>query len=226
MLLVNSIRSVATGLNSLGIEFVFVGGAVVECYATSTVAEQARFTDDIDVVLELAHYGEYAHLQERLIASGFNPDHTSKIICRYQYKGIKVDIMPDDVNVLGFVNAWYKEGIKTSINYRIDESQEIKIFTAPLYLASKVQAYQQRGARDKRLSTDFEDVIYVIENRKELIDEIARSTERVKKYLAGFFKNLMKERDLDEAINAVIGYTTMPARSRSIKDSIERLSQL
>ena len=127
MLLINSIRTIAKGLEPLGEAFVFVGGSVVECYVTSNVAEQARLTDDIDVVLELAHYGKYAALQEKLIHAGFNPDRASKVICRYKYKGITVDIMPDDPGILGFSNRWYKDGIKQSIKYKIDDALNINI---------------------------------------------------------------------------------------------------
>jgi hypothetical protein len=71
MLSIESLRTVAQGLEPLEEEFVFVGGSVVECYVTSSVAEQARPTDDIDVVLELTHYGQYGAFQEKLINAGF-----------------------------------------------------------------------------------------------------------------------------------------------------------
>jgi len=226
MLLVNSIRTIANGLKPLDEKFVFVGGSVVECYVTSSVAEQARPTDDIDVVSELAHYGEYATLQEKLLAAGFNPDHESKVICRYKYKGIIVDIMPDNAGIIGFTNRWYKEGIKNAVLYRIDESLEIRIFSSPFYVASKIQAYLQRGARDKRLSTDFEDIIYVVENRKELIEEVNSSHDPVKEFLVAFFTNLLNEKNTEEAISAVIGYSPLPGRIAYVKNTLIKLSKL
>lgn len=224
MLLADYIKTVAQGLKLIEEEFVFVGGAVAECYVTSNVAEQARPTDDIDVVLELAHYGKYASLQENLIQAGFNPDASSRVICRYTYKGITVDIMPDEPAILGFSNKWYKAGIKESIYYEIDKACSIKIFPAPLYIASKIEAYYQRGAQDKRLSTDFEDIIYVLENRQEFYGELLSTGGDTKAFIKDFAVKLMIERDTQEAVSAVMGYSPLPERINFILDLLKRIS--
>jgi hypothetical protein len=54
MLLKDQIKTVALGLQPIVDEFVFVGRAIVECYVTRSAAEEARQTDDIDIVVELA----------------------------------------------------------------------------------------------------------------------------------------------------------------------------
>lgn len=90
MLLKDQIKTVALGLQPIVDEFVFVGGAIVECYVTRSAAEEARQTDDIDIVVELAHYGKFSALQEKLIAGGFNPDSTSSVICRYRFKLLSI----------------------------------------------------------------------------------------------------------------------------------------
>lgn len=226
MLLIESIRAVAKGLEPLGEGFVFVGGAVVECYVTSSVAEQARPTDDIDVVLELTHYGRYSTLQEKLIYAGFNPDNTSKVICRYKYKGITVDIMPDDPGILGFTNRWYKDGIKNALPYIVDETLAIKIFSSSYYVASKIEAYRHRGIKDKRLSKDFEDIVYVIENRPELLIEVTNDSASVKHYISAFSKDLLSERDTKEAIGAVMGYAPLPQRIDYVRSVLEKLAQI
>lgn len=94
------------------------------------IAEPARLTDDIDVVLELAHYGKYAALQEKLIHAGFSPDRASKVICRYKYKGITVDIMPDDPGILGFklVEKGKEHFIQTNKTLRAKERRPVFFF--------------------------------------------------------------------------------------------------
>jgi hypothetical protein len=225
MFLAESIKTVALGLEPLGEEFVFVGGSVVECYATSITAELPRPTDDIDVVLELAHYGRYSILQEKLISAGFNPDNTSKVICRYQYRGITVDIMPDDPNILGFTNRWYRDGIKNSIQHKVDELLVIRIFSTPFFVASKIEAYKQRGAKDKRLSSDFEDIVYIIENRSELIDEVLNSPSTVREYIVEFCQTILRQQDTLEAIAAVMGYIPSPRRVSYVHSILEKLAQ-
>jgi predicted nucleotidyltransferase len=225
MLLRNQIKTVAEGLKPILNEFVFVGGAVVECYVTTQDAESARQTDDIDVVVGLAHYGSYAALQENLIAAGFNPDIGSKVICRYEYRGIIVDIMPDNASILGFSNRWYNDGIRHAELFPIDDIS-IKILPAPLYLASKIEAYRHRGATDKRLSPDFEDIVYVLENRPEVVDEITASEYKVKQYLSEFMRFLLQERDLNEGIRAVLGYSPLPGRVEYVASIIRSIREI
>lgn len=225
MLLQKQIRTVAKGLRPILSEFLFVGGAVIECYVTAQGAEAARQTDDIDVVVELAHYGSYAALQEKLIAVGFNPDIASKVICRYRYRGIIVDIMPDKPGILGFSNKWYNDGIKLAETFDIDDVT-IKILPAPLYLASKIEAYRNRGAADKRLSSDFEDIVYVLENRPEVIDEITASEYEVKQYLAQFMTSLLQEPDLNEGVRAVLGYSPLPGRVEHVMSIVKTIGEI
>lgn len=223
MLLKEEIKTVALGLRSILDDFVFVGGSIVECYATRPAAEEARQTDDIDVVVEVAHYARYSALQEKLINGGFNPDSTSRVICRYRFKGIIVDIMPDNEAILGFSNRWYTEGLRRSQSFSIDEV-EIKIFPAPLYLASKIEAFNQRGATDMRLSTDFEDIVYVLENRPELPDEIATASQDVRSYIANFMHELLGHPYLNEGVRAVLGYSPLPGRLEHVVSVIAKIA--
>ncbi|MCF8341518.1 MAG: hypothetical protein K9I82_11120 [Chitinophagaceae bacterium] len=56
-----SIKAVANLLNLIKEEFVFVGGATVSLYGDETRGE-ARPTEDVDVIIELAAYTGYAAL--------------------------------------------------------------------------------------------------------------------------------------------------------------------
>ena len=176
--------------------------------------------------LKPLQYGRYSALQEKLIHAGFNPDSTSRVICRHKYKGITVDIMPDDPGILGFTNHWYTDGIKNSFSYRLDETLAIKIFSAPYYVASKIEAYRDRGIKDKRLSTDFEDIVYVIENRQELLEEVTNGSASVKDYIAAFSRDMLSEKDTREAIGAVMGFIPLPQRIDHVKRVLEKLAQI
>ena len=106
------IKAVARTLSELNASVVFVGGATVSLYAGRGAAE-ARPTDDVDVVIELAAYKGFAQLEERLRSVGFVNDTTSKVLCRYTIHGKTVDIMPTHPEVLGFSKRWYPEGFQT-----------------------------------------------------------------------------------------------------------------
>src|SRR5581483_3991158 len=164
------IKAVYHALGSLQGKVVFIGGATVSLYADGQ-AEDARPTDDVDIVVEIWAHKDYAAVEEQLRKMGFVNDVQSGVICRYIVQGIVVDVMPTGENVLNFTNRWYKDGFKQAIEQKIDECR-IKIFQAPYFLATKMEAFLDRGRNDGRTSTDFEDIIFVLENRRSVWQEL------------------------------------------------------
>lgn len=163
------IKIIAEGLADLTREVVFVGGAVAELYADDPAATDIRPTMDVDCVIELATYGSLEEFEERLRKHKFVNDIESGVICRWKYKGETVDIMPDRESILGFTNQWYRPGFKNRIIYRLSDGTDINILPALYYLATKIEAIRGRGGEDLRLSHDFEDFIYVLNNRQDII---------------------------------------------------------
>lgn len=158
------IRTVYQALGELGEQVVFIGGATISLY-TDRSAEEVRPTDDVDVLIEVASYGEYSFIEEKLRQKGFTNDRESHVICRYRVQGIIVDIMPTNEAILGFSNRWYTEGFKHATGYLLNEKQQIHILKAPYFLATKLEAFRGRGENDGRWSTDFEDIVYLLNNR-------------------------------------------------------------
>lgn len=154
------IKAVYNALEELATTVVFVGGATVSLYADRITGE-VRPTDDVDIVVEMMNYHAYSLIEEKLRQKGFVNDTSSGVICRYKIQGIIVDIMPVEENTLGFTNKSYKEGYATANYYKIDNEHTIKIFQAPLFLASKFEAFNSRGRNDGRGSSDFEDIVFI-----------------------------------------------------------------
>jgi hypothetical protein len=88
-------------------------------------------------VVELATYGGYSKLDEKLRVIGFNNDVASRVTCRYIIKGIKVNIMPTNPDGIVFSNQGYPESFATSISYDLDKETKIKIFSLPYFVAIK-----------------------------------------------------------------------------------------
>ncbi len=98
------IQGVYNALGELRDSVAFVGGATVSLYTDRPDQADVRPTDDIDVLIEIGTYGAYTKIQAKLSELNFHPDTASKVICRYKYQGLIVDIMPTDESVLGFSN--------------------------------------------------------------------------------------------------------------------------
>lgn len=161
------VAEVAKALKELKSQMIFVGGAVVSLYADDVAADEIRPTADIDLTINLLNYNNWNHMQERLAELKFFPDIHGHAICSYKYKDIPVDIMPSEDGHFGISNKWYKIGFDALDLVRV-VGEEIQILSAPCYIATKLEAFKSR-ATDYRTSHDFEDVIYVIDNRINIV---------------------------------------------------------
>ena len=202
---ISRIKVVHSVLGELADQVVFVGGATVSLYADRPAGE-TRPTDDVDVLVELLNYKDYSALGKKLRAKGFLNDMESGIICRYKVKGIIVDIMPTEGNILGFTNIWYPEGYSNSINKNLGDGYNVKIFQSPYFIASKLEAFRNRGKNDGRMSSDFEDIVYVFNNRTTVWNEMEESSKDLKRYLYHHIRTLLKKDYFFEWISAHLDF--------------------
>ncbi|QNL51927.1 hypothetical protein H8S90_10290 [Olivibacter sp. SDN3] len=212
------IKAVYNALEELAEEVVFVGGATVSLY-TDRIAEEVRPTDDIDILVELISYQGYADIEEKLRQKGFVNDWESGVICRYKVQGIVVDVMPTSDQILGFSNKWYIPGFSNAIAYTLDEEYIIKIFAPSYFLATKLEAFKNRGHRDGRTSTDFEDIVYFLNNRSSIWEELRNAETELKGYIANSFRDLLNNKYIDEWISVHLEYSEQE-RQYFILDSI------
>jgi predicted nucleotidyltransferase len=211
------IKVLAEALEKLNHNIVFVGGAVVELYCDDPARGESRPTDDVDIVIELLNRGSHAELEEELRKIGFRNDMDSKVICRYKYHDIVVDIMPSDAEILGFTNIWYKEGIKNCTKFDLDNGRSIQIFSICYFLASKLEALKsERHGKDYRFNSDFEDIIYLFDNRMNIKNEIIESEGDIKVYIQTALNALLNRQFIEEEISSNLGYSNIPKRQERI----------
>jgi predicted nucleotidyltransferase len=179
---ITRIKSVYNALGDLKDSVIFVGGATISLYADRE-APQVRETDDVDIVVQITSRSQYALLEQKLRDIGFQNVTTSGFVGRFMVKGIIVDVMPTEESILGFSNKWYAYGFKSAVWYKIDSNHRVKIFTAPVFIATKLEAFKNRGNRDGRTSADFEDIVFVLENRLAIWEEIRNESAEIKSYL-------------------------------------------
>ena len=213
---ITRIKAVYNALGLLKDKVVFVGGATISLYREGNSPE-VRATEDVDVVIEIWQYGNYTALEEQLRSIGFKNDQESGVICRFKYGQTIVDIMPTEGKVLGFSNHWYPEGFKSAINYTIDLQHTIKIFSPPYFLAAKMDAFVDRGHGDGRTSSDFEDIVFLLEHRSAIWQECETAPLEVRTYLKTEFKKLLTNLFLEEWIDAHIDFRSPPSTDYIIK---------
>lgn len=177
------VAQVAQGLQELRDKMVFIGGAVISLYTDDPAAEEIRPTSDIDMTINLANYAEWAKMQERLAELEFYPDPQGQSICSYKFQDIAIDIMPADDSSIGVSNSWYKPGFKYLQQVELEEGTNINILSSPYFLATKLEAFKDRGQNDFYGSHDLEDIIYLLDNRTTIVQEIQAADEEVKEYI-------------------------------------------
>lgn len=212
------LKSVYQSLGELKDKVVFVGGSTVSLYADVPTLD-IRPTDDIDVIIEILNYSHRTELESKLFELGFQSDIESGIVCRYKIKGIVVDVMPTTADSIGFSNIWYPIGFKTAIDFPLDEVR-IKIMNAPLFIATKLEAFKNRG-KDGRTSSDFEDIVYILENRENIWEELSNSLPEVIEYLKEEFRNLSQNPNLFEWIDCHVQFSAAPP-TYSILEEIDK----
>lgn len=118
----------------------------------------------------------------------------------------KDDVMPTGENALGFSNLWYEAGYKTAMVHAIREGYDIRIFQGPYFIASKFEAFNNRGGGDGRFSSDFEDIVFVLNNRTTIWKEMHEADEAVRNYLKSQFEKLLENEYIDEWISSHLEY--------------------
>lgn len=140
----------------------------------------------------------YHTLEAEFLELGFTRDmSTDAPICRWTYRGIQVDLMPTDPCVLGFANRWYALAVQTAENMSLPSGTIIRLISAPAFLATKFEAFTERGKGDLLTSHDLEDIISVIASRAGIVEEVQASAPELQSYLAARCHQLVKHPDLE-----------------------------
>lgn len=212
------VAEVARALKHLKEDVVFVGGAVISLYVDDVAADEIRPTMDVDITLNMASLKDWAHLQEELAVLGFYPNPTGHALCNYLYNNIPVDFMTAHTTPFGPANSWYAIGFEQPWTVKAKE-ELIKVFSAPCFLATKFEAFNHR-ARDFRTSHDLEDIIYILDNRNTIVEEVETADNRIRHFLKNELENMQNKGILEEALLAHLSPDTTGERFLMVKEKI------
>lgn len=219
-----TVRQIAQALGDLNQDVVFVGGAVISLYVTDPGAPEMRPTQDVDLFVEVINQKDLEALRQKLVRRGFTQSPEDEVICRFRFEGIyKIDVMSTKAVGRAPANPWFAPG-KKDVETRIIEDQTIRVLSFPYFLASKFAAFHSRGS-DARTSKDFEDVVYLLDNREEAVSEILKTDAIVKEYLRAEFSEMSKNPSLQEAILSHLEPESQTSRYHRLQDLLTRCIQ-
>lgn len=166
-------------------QLVFVGGCAVDLLLTDPAAAPSRVTYDVDLVAHVEALVGYHALEKQFSRLGFQRDMSQDApICRWRYNNLEVDLMPMVPAVLGFANRWYPLAVQTAQEFALSASMRIRLISGPAFMATKFDAFFDRGRGDLLGSHDLEDIVNVLDGRPELVSEVASATPELRQYLA------------------------------------------
>lgn len=91
--------------------------------------------------------------------------------------------MPLDAQVLGFTNRWYPLALRTASPIALAPDCIITGIAAPAFLATKWEAFSERGVGDPMTSHDLEDIVTLVAGRVELLDEVAAMEREARDFI-------------------------------------------
>lgn len=197
-------------------ELVFVGGCTTGIFVTDPAAGGNRPTKDVDAIVNVTSYAQYAALSDRLRTLGLAEDTSEGApLCRWRQGNLIVDVMPTDAHVLGFSNRWYPMAIDTAQTMDI-AGHHVRIVTPALFLATKLEAFHGRGGDDVFASHDLEDIITVVDGRPQIVDDVRAATREVSAYISTEIGSLLRNPDFIEALAGYLLPDTASQARRSI----------
>lgn len=156
---------------------------------------------------------EYHAVETALKARGFVQDMSVDApICRWRIGTLTVDVMPMEKTVLGFANRWYPLAVATAQPFSLPSGKEIKLIIAPVFVATKLEAFKDRGKGDFLFSHDLGDIIAIVDGRESLLDECKEAAPELKAYLQLKFTELMNNASFRQALS---GHLSPDAASQS-----------
>ncbi len=224
---VAKVELVAGALGELRERLLFVGGCVVDLLLTDTAAAPSRVTYDVDLVAQVAALAGYHQLEKEFVRLGFKRDMSEDApVCRWRFGHLEVDLMPSDVSVLGFANLWYPLAVQTVQLVVLPSGTTIRMIAAPVFLATKFEAFADRGKGDLLGSHDLEDIINVVDGRPEIVGEIALSPIELQRYLAGRCSALLAMPNFMDALQGMVfPDESLAERVQMLSERFKRIAQ-
>lgn len=220
---IEQLQTVALALGDVLPKVTFVGGCTTALLVDEAALFGVRQTDDVDVIVDVATYWDYQKLAANLKTLGFVEDIDGPT-CRWLFRTtsgvIRLDVMPISEEVLGFSNHWYPEAIANSFTKLLDNGVSISIVAPVYFLATKFEAFNGRGNGDY-YSHDLEDIVFVLENRSNILREVLDAASDLKQYLAEQCHQLLNDRFL----NILPGILNDPNAAKGVENALRIIAE-
>lgn len=216
--------AMAQAMGPLCEQVVFVGGCATGLLVDDADLTDLRSTEDVDAIVEVASLAAYHRLAAKLAQRGFRqPMEDNAPPFRWYWSRMQLDLVPLDEKVLGFANPWYRAGYEAAMAVELAGGLLLRHLSAPHFLATKFEAFKDRGQNDVYLSHDLEDIMTVVEGRAKVVQEVATADEAVRQHVCQEVAALLY---MPAFHNALPGLLSDPEREQGVKARLMQIAQL
>lgn len=188
--------------------FVFAGASILPLLLDDPAAPPPRFTVDVDAVVDVLTYPQWARLQSRLRECGVvvraDPAGGKGRLCLFHFNDIEVDIMPVRMPLLLRPSRMLELGFQCAEPHRLADDLEILALSAPGLLAAKLEAFGDRGAHDAAMSKDLDDIVALLDRRLGLGDEVAEAPAELRRFIATATRRLLGDGPVRDVISDLL----------------------
>ena len=197
---IGAMRAVASRLDGLGLDYAFVGGAIVGLLLDES-DRPARATEDVDVIIEMVAGAPYSDTEKKLRKLHFEHDMTQGApLCRWKLGFTTVDIMPVDGAFMGLDTRYLKEALETAAPCDVD-GKPLRLISPVAFLVTKYMAFTGRSRNDYYGSHDLEDFITVIDGRAHIVEETDHAPEPLRSLVIKAVRTLQGTPDFAWALS-------------------------
>jgi predicted nucleotidyltransferase len=218
---------VARALGDLRERVTLVGGCATALLITDPAAAPVRATQDVDAIVAAVSLAEYQRMGDALRERGFAQTiEGAEPPYRWTYAGLKLDLMPVDPGILGFSNRWYGEVLRGATTMAIGDGVAVRVTDAPGFVATKLEAFLDRGGGDYLSSHDLEDVLSVVDGRAELVAEVGKAPAALRGFVAQTFARLLADDGFADALPALVVDGSPATRTPMVLDRLRAIAAL
>ena len=120
-------------------------------------------------------------------------------------------------------NQWFNKGFDQAMTFKL-EDVEIKLLPLPYFLATKFDAFFDRGIEDVYASKDLEDLVYLFNHTSSIVEQITVAPEDVRLYLCNAVHSLITDATTMGAIPGHLFYENMEEKYQAIKQKFKELA--
>ena len=129
--------------------------------------------------------------------------------------------------IQGFAGAWFERAAAHTRQHVLTPTLTILTPTVPYLVACKIEAFRDRGAADPMASTDFEDLVALLDGCVDLETSVTAAEADVRAFIAEWCAGLLADRSLIQAADGQLPRGgDFDGRRQRLRARLERLASL